>query len=107
MIRERDGRAPKRPRAFWSSMDTTASAQPEGAEADAKLSRRFISISLDEPMETAGRFAFMLRARPYFAEPSRPRRFGACVAKRMPMGLPRRIRFIAAKQSLRSRLTYR
>ena len=39
-----------------------------GAEADAKMSRRFMSINLAKPMETVGQFPFVLCAWPSFAD---------------------------------------
>ena len=38
------------------------------AEADAKMSRRFVSINLAKPMETVGQFPFVLCAWPSFAD---------------------------------------
>ena len=38
------------------------------AEADAKMSRRFMSINLAKPMETVGQFPFVLCAWPSFAD---------------------------------------
>ena len=39
-----------------------------GAEADAKMSRRFMSINMAKPMETVGQFPFVLCAWPSFAD---------------------------------------
>jgi hypothetical protein len=39
-----------------------------GAEADAKMSRRFMSINLAKPMETVGQWPFVLCAWPSFAD---------------------------------------
>ena len=39
-----------------------------GAEADAKMSRRFMSINLAKPMETVGQYPFVLCAWPSFAK---------------------------------------
>jgi len=39
-----------------------------GAEADAKMARRFVSINLAKPMETVGQYPFVLCAWPSFAD---------------------------------------